>query len=103
LPTQPKRDWGTKQLDAYLPQTEWANHDASLLMADRGFAGPVLIDQGTDDQFLDLLRPESLAHAMTARRQAGEFRMQKGYDHSYYFVSTFMADHIAFHAEALHG
>lgn len=100
-PTQ--SDWGTKQLGAYLSQTEWANHDASLLMAERGFAGPVLIDQGTDDQFLDLLRPESLAHAMTARRQAGEFRMQKGYDHSYYFVSTFMADHIAFHAEALHG
>lgn len=100
-PTQ--SDWGIKQLGAYLPQTEWANHDASFLMAERGFAGPVLIDQGSEDQFLELLRPESLAHAMTARRQAGEFRMQKGYDHSYYFVSTFMADHIAFHAEALHG
>ena len=100
-PTQ--SDWGRKQLDAYLgdDQAAWAAHDATLLMRDRGFPGEVLIDQGTADQFLDLLMPEALAEAMAARRQAGVFRMQPGYDHSYFFVSTFMADHVAFHAERL--
>ncbi len=83
-PTQ--SDWGRKQLDAYLGDDEsaWAAHDATLLMRDRGFP------------------PEALAEAMAARRQAGVFRMQPGYDHSYFFVSTFMADHVAFHAERLH-
>ena len=97
-------DWGRKQFSAYLGADEaaWAAHDASLLMAERGFDGPVLVDTGTKDQFLDLLRPETLAHAMTARRQEGTFRMQKGYDHSYFFISTFMEDHVTFHAEALY-
>jgi S-formylglutathione hydrolase len=100
-PTQ--SDWGRKQLDAYLGDdaAAWAAHDATLLMRERGFPGEVLIDQGTKDQFLDLLKPEALAEAMAARRQAGVFRMQPGYDHSYFFVSTFMADHVAFHAERL--
>ena len=97
-------DWGRKQLTAYLgaDETAWTAHDATLLMRDTGFDGPVLIDQGASDQFLDLLKPEALSEAMAARRQDGVFRMQKGYDHSYFFVSTFMEDHIAFHAEALH-
>mgnify|MGYP003635071695 FL=1 len=96
-------DWGRKQLGAYLGPDEslWAAHDASLLMAEKGFEGTVLIDQGTDDQFLDLLRPEALAAAMAARRQPGVFRMQPGYDHSYFFIASFMRDHIAHHAEAL--
>jgi S-formylglutathione hydrolase len=96
-------DWGRKQFAAYLGGDEpaWAAHDASLLMAERGFDGPMLVDTGTSDQFLDLLRPETLAAAAAARRQQGSFRMQKGYDHSYFFISTFMEDHVAFHAEAL--
>ncbi|KEP69730.1 S-formylglutathione hydrolase [Thioclava sp. BHET1] len=100
-PTQ--SDWGRKQLGAYLGADEqlWAAHDSSLLMRERGFDGSVLIDQGSSDQFLDLLRPEALSEAMAARRQPGTFRMQAGYDHSYWFVSTFMPDHIDFHAEAL--
>ena len=100
-PTQ--SDWGRKQLGAYLgdDETNWAKHDASLLMADKGFDGPVLIDQGADDQFLELLKPEALAQAMAAKRQDGIFRMQKGYDHSYFFVASFMEDHVNFHAEAL--
>jgi S-formylglutathione hydrolase len=98
-------DWGRKQFTAYLGADEaaWAPHDASLLMRKRGFDGPVLIDQGTADQFIDLLKPEALASAMAERRQGGTMRMQKGYDHSYFFVSTFMPDHIAFHSEALRG
>jgi S-formylglutathione hydrolase len=96
-------DWGRKQLGAYLgeDETTWQHHDATLLMQENGFDGPVLIDQGASDQFIDLLQPETLAQAMTSKRQEGSFRMQKGYDHSYFFVSTFMADHIAFHARAL--
>jgi S-formylglutathione hydrolase len=97
-------DWGRKQLSAYLGSDEstWAKHDATLMMAEKGFDGPVLIDTGTNDQFLDLLKPEALAEAATKRRQQMNFRMQPGYDHSYFFISTFMEDHISFHAEALH-
>ncbi|MBC7138453.1 MAG: S-formylglutathione hydrolase [Defluviimonas sp.] len=97
-------DWGRKQFAAYLGPDEaaWADHDASLRMRAVGFDGPVLIDQGAKDQFLHLLKPEALAEAMMARRQPGQMRMQPGYDHSYYFVSTFMADHVAFHAETLY-
>lgn len=98
-------DWGRKQFAAYLgaDEAKWAPHDSTLLMRKRGFDGPVLIDQGAQDQFLDLLKPEALAEAMAARRQPGTLRMQKGYDHSYFFVSTFMEDHIGFHASALYG
>ena len=93
------------QLAAYLgaDETAWQRHDASKLMAQNGFPTPVLIDQGDSDQFLGLLKPETLAHAMVAKRQSGSFRMQPGYDHSYFFVSTFMEDHIRHHAEILHG
>ena len=98
-------DWGRKQFAAYLgpDETTWAPHDSSLLMRKYGFDGPMLIDQGTADQFIDLLKPEALSAAMAERRQGGTVRMQKGYDHSYFFVSTFMPDHVAFHAEALRG
>ncbi|THD85549.1 S-formylglutathione hydrolase [Aliigemmobacter aestuarii] len=98
-------EWGRKQFTAYLgaDESKWAAHDSTLLMRTRGFDGPVLVDQGAKDQFLHLLMPEALAEAMAARRQNGTFRMNKGYDHSYFFVSTFMEDHIGFHAEALYG
>ncbi len=101
-PTQ--SDWGKKQLSAYLgsDETTWAKHDSTLLMREKGFDGPILIDQGSSDQFLDLLKPEALAEAMTAKRQQGTFRMQPGYDHSYFFVASFMEDHVAFHADALY-
>ncbi len=97
-------DWGRKQFTAYLGPDEavWGPHDATALMKKRGFDGPMLVDVGTSDQFIELLRPEALAEAMAARRQGGSFRLQKGYDHSYFFVSTFMEEHIAFHAGALH-
>ncbi len=96
-------DWGRKQLAAYLGNDEqsWVGHDSSILMSNEGFDGKVLIDIGSKDQFMDLLRPETLANAMTQRRQPGEFRIQSGYDHSYFFVSTFIDDHLAFHADLL--
>ena len=95
-------DWGRKQFAAYWgDESNWGPHDATLLMQGDGFEGPMLIDTGTDDQFWDLLGTEAFAAAMTAKRQEGEFRLQKGYDHSYFFISTFMEDHVNFHAEAL--
>ena len=95
-------DWGRKQFTAYLGENTalWEAHDATMLMRARGFPGPVLIDTGTADQFGDLLKTEALAEAMAARRQHATLRMQPGYDHSYYFVSSFMEDHVSFHAEA---
>ncbi len=96
-------DWGRKQLTAYLGADEaaWARYDATEMMKLRGFDGPMLIDTGTADQFGDLLGTAALAGAIADRRQSASLRMQKGYDHSYFFVSTFMEDHVAFHAEAL--
>lgn len=99
-PTQ--SDWGRKQFTAYLgDEANWGPHDATLLMQGGRFDGPMLIDTGTDDQFWDLLGTEAFATAMTAKRQTGLLRLQTGYDHSYFFISTFMEDHVSFHAKAL--
>ncbi|PJI86401.1 S-formylglutathione hydrolase [Yoonia maricola] len=96
-------DWGRKQFAAYWgDEANWGPHDATLLMQGDGFDGPILIDTGTDDQFGDLLGTEHFAQAMAAKRQEGQIRLQKGYDHSYFFIATFMEDHIGFHAEALY-
>ena len=102
-PTQ--SDWGRKQFAAYLGTQEdnWQAHDATILMREKGFDGPVLVDTGTQDQFLDLLMPESFADACARRRQQAILRMQPGYDHSYFFVASFIEDHVTFHAEALFG
>lgn len=99
-----RSDWGRKQLTAYLgaESEAWAEHDSSLLLREKGWKGQLLIDQGASDQFLDLLKPEALASAIAERRQPAIFRMQPGYDHSYFFVSSFMEDHVTFHAEALY-
>ena len=101
-PTQ--SDWGRKQLSAYLGDDEstWVAHDSTLLLEEFGWKGDLLVDQGADDQFLDLLKPEALADMMAKRRQPGQVRLQKGYDHSYFFVNTFARDHVAWHAERLH-
>ena len=97
-------DWGKKQLGAYLGEdtSTWFKHDSTLLMKEQGFDGPILIDTGTDDQFGDLLGTEHLAAAIAERRQNAQIRLQPGYDHSYYFVSTFIEDHITFHAQAFY-
>ncbi|MEP3047410.1 MAG: S-formylglutathione hydrolase [Roseibium sp.] len=96
-------DWGRKQLGAYLGSNErdWIAHDASLLLKDIGWAGDILIDQGTDDQFYDLLKPGALVAALVDSKTAHNYRLQDGYDHSYYFVSTFARDHVAWHVERL--
>ena len=96
-------DWGRKQLTAYLgsDESKWAGHDASILMREKGYPGPILIDQGSKDQFLDLLKPEALAAAAAIKRQPVEFRMLEGYDHSYFYVASVMEDHVRFHAARL--
>lgn len=100
-PTQ--SDWGRKQLSAYLGDDEsaWSDHDSTLLLEEHGWKNELLVDQGANDQFLGLLKPEALAGMMAQRRQAGQVRMQKGYDHSYFFVNSFAGDHVAWHAERL--
>ena len=95
-------DWGQKQFTAYLGSVEaGAAHDATRLIEGGAIDVPMLIDTGTDDQFGDLLKTEALAEAIAKRRMEATLRLQKGYDHSYFFISTFMEDHVAFHAEAL--
>ena len=97
-------EWGVKQFNAYLgkDKTKWRAHDASILMKEKGFPGPILIEQGSSDQFWDLLKPEALIDAIIKRKQAATFRIQEGYDHSYFFISSFMEEHISFHADALY-
>lgn len=94
-------DWGQKQFTAYLGSVEAGRaHDASLLAASGALDLPILTDTGTADQFGPLLRTEALAGALAGRKDA-TVRMQDGYDHSYFFVASFMSDHIDFHAEHL--
>ena len=96
-------DWGRKQFTAYLgADADWTGHDATLLIRDKGFNGPVLVDQGTADQFYDLLNTADFSAACAAHRQDATVRLQKAYDHSYFFISTFMEDHVDFHAQALY-
>jgi S-formylglutathione hydrolase len=96
-------DWGRKQFAAYLgSEAAGVGHDATLLMGLNGLDIPLLIDTGTDDQFGDLLGTEHLTAAIALKRVAATIRLQKGYDHSYFFIATFMEDHVAFHAEALY-
>lgn len=100
--------WGQKAFTHYLgnDRAAWAEHDACELMQRRTnpFPHGILIDQGTEDKFLaEQLLPQEFA---TACEQAGQpltLRLQEGYDHSYYFVSSFMQDHIEFHRKALSG
>ena len=95
--------WGQKALSAYLGEdrNEWTRYDAALLIGDAQEKLPLLIDQGTEDEFLtDQLKPGTLEQACIASHYPLELRMQEGYDHSYYFVSTFIGDHLRHHARA---
>ena len=97
--------WGQKAFAAYLgpDETAWREHDAALLIAaGRAQVSEILVDQGTADNFLaEQLKPELLAAACEAAGVALTLRMQEGYDHSYFFISSFVADHVAWHAERL--
>lgn len=97
--------WGEKALGGYLgdDRDTWAAHDATALVESGARVnGTILIDQGEADQFLEReLNPALFAGACERHGQALELRMQPGYDHSYYFIASFIGDHVAFHAAAL--
>lgn len=96
--------WGEKALGGYLgpDRTAWRNYDACALIADGARLPDLLVDQGEADSFLDTqLQPHLLADACAAAGQRATIRMQPGYDHSYYFIATFMADHVAWHGARL--
>jgi S-formylglutathione hydrolase len=96
--------WGQKALAGYLGQDRagWRKHDAVALIEGGARVKDLLVDVGTADPFLDQeLRPELLERACADAGIALNLRLQPGYDHSYYFISTFMADHVRWHAERL--
>ena len=93
--------WGEKALTGYLgPDREkWKNHDAAYLIQNASEKLPLLVDQGTADNFLtEQLKPELLEQAAVTNNYPLTLRMQKGYDHSYFFIASFMEDHIIHHA-----
>ena len=97
--------WGQKAFTAYLgaDSSAWAEWDACTLVGKAEKKLPLLIDQGDADEFLvSQLQPERLTEACRISGHALTLRMQPGYDHSYYFIATFIAEHIAWHAHALH-
>jgi S-formylglutathione hydrolase len=97
--------WGEKALTGYLgpDRSAWREYDSTVLIEERGWRGPaLLVDQGTRDQFLESqLKPELLRDACTRSAVALNLRLQEGYDHSYFFISTFIEDHLRFHARNL--
>jgi S-formylglutathione hydrolase len=97
--------WGQKAFSGYLgpERSAWAEYDATELVR-HGYPRPILIDQGAADAFLaEQLKPELFAAAAAHAGSDVTLRLQPGYDHSYYFVSTFIGDHVAFHAARLGG
>ena len=96
--------WGEKALSGYLgdDRAAWRAYDACALIEDGARAEALLVDQGTGDQFLeDQLKPGLLAEACSKADIPLTLNMRSGYDHSYYFISSFMADHVAWHARRL--
>ena len=96
--------WGRKALTGYLgdDRTAWRKHDAVALIEDGAKLDELLVDVGTADPFLEKeLRPELLDKACADAGIRLQLNLREGYDHSYYFISTFMADHLRWHAERL--
>ena len=96
--------WGEKALAGYLgdDRSSWRKHDAVALIEDGARLAELLIDVGDADPFIQTeLRPELLERACATAGIPVSLRVQPGYDHSYFFISTFMADHIAWHAERM--
>jgi len=96
--------WGQKAFAAYLgdDRAAWKAHDATELVAQAQEKLPLLVDQGGADEFLEnQLRPQLLQAACDAEGHPLQLRMQPGYDHSYYFISSFIGEHIAHHAKAM--
>ncbi|MCJ1959695.1 S-formylglutathione hydrolase [Novosphingobium mangrovi (ex Hu et al. 2023)] len=96
--------WGEKALTGYIgaDRAHWREYDACALIADGARAPHLLVDQGTADGFLEeQLKTQLLVEACEAAGMPATIRMQEGYDHSYYFISTFLGEHVAWHAAHL--
>ncbi len=106
IPAPSEVPWGQKALTGYLGDNSaaWRQHDAVALIHDGARLPEILVDVGDADPFLEKeLRPDLLERACAGANIPLTLRIQPGYDHSYYFISTFMADHLAWHAERLQG
>lgn len=98
--------WGEKALGGYLgaDREQWKMYDANQLVKSGARSGEILIDQGDADDFLATqLMPEKFVATCKAAAQPVNLRMQPGYDHSYFFIATFIGDHVDFHADRLTG
>jgi S-formylglutathione hydrolase len=98
--------WGEKAFGNYLgsDRAAWKGYDATELIGDSDWNSEILIDQGSADDFLESqLKPERFREACSAANVDLTLRYQEGYDHSYYFIATFMEEHIAHHAKLLFG
>lgn len=96
--------WGQKALTAYLgtDTADWAEYDASRLLSGMADAPPMLVDQGEADEFLmTQLHPQALQQAAAKAGHDLSYRLRPGYDHSYYFIASFIEDHLRFHARYL--
>ncbi|HEX2493905.1 MAG TPA: S-formylglutathione hydrolase [Steroidobacter sp.] len=96
--------WGQKAFRGYLGEdrSEWLDYDAAALIGGRGYPRPILVDQGSSDKFLsEQLKPELLADACRASGVDLRLRFHPGYDHGYYFISTYMEQHLRYHAARL--
>jgi S-formylglutathione hydrolase len=93
--------WGQKALTGYLgaDHSQWRKYDTTALIEDHGWSGPpIVVDQGTADQFLESqLKPELLQEACVRSGVSLDLRMREGYDHSYFFIASFIEDHLRFH------
>ena len=104
--TSPMRcPWGEKALTGYLgdDRRRWRDYDATALIEDRGWTGPtILVDQGTSDPFRESqLKPELLQDACERAGVGLDLRLRDGYDHSYFYIATYIEDHLRFHAREL--
>jgi len=102
-PTQ--TPWGQKAFEGYLGKSknDWNMYDSCELIQLSKHRLPILIDQGTEDEFLnEYLKPELFQNVCSEINYPINLRFQEGYDHSYYFVSSFIEDHLSFHAEHLY-
>ena len=96
--------WGEKALSGYLgsDKKSWRKYDACALLEDGARLTELLVDQGTADQFLETqLKPQLLERACAKAGIPLTLRMHEGYDHSYFFISTFIEDHLRWHAQRL--
>jgi len=95
--------WGQHALTAYLgaDRRRWSEYDAAAVIRTKPSRHELLVDQGMADPYLTQLLPNELKEACRASGQRLTYREREGYDHGYYFVSTFIAEHLRFHAEAL--